>query len=118
MPWGRLFYRLVWHNLGFKDKKILDFGSGFGVTSNHLAKFNDVTAVEPNGELLEHRICDNRYEQIIGSIDKLKGMEDSSFDVILCHNVLEYIENRDDLIAEFHRLLKNDGILSLSLIHI
>lgn len=60
-PWGRLFYRLVWHNLGFKDKKILDFGSGFGVTSNHLAKFNDVTAVEPNGELLEHRICDNRY---------------------------------------------------------
>ncbi len=112
-PWGRLFYRLVWHNLGFKDRKILDFGSGFGVTSNHLAKFNDVTAVEPNGELLEHRICDNRYEQIIGSIDKLKGMEDSSFDVILCHNVLEYIENRAGLIAEFHRLLKNDGILSI-----
>ncbi len=112
-PWGRLFYRLVWHNLGFKDRKILDFGSGFGVTSNHLAKFNDVTAVEPNGEFLEHRICDNRYEQIIGSIDKLKGMEDSNFDVILCHNVLEYIENRADLIAEFHRLLKNDGILSI-----
>ncbi len=112
-PWGRLFYRLVWHNLGFKDRKILDFGSGFGVTSNHLAKFNDVTAVEPNGGLLEHRICDNRYEQIIGSIDKLKGMEDSSFDVILCHNVLEYIENRAGLIAEFHRLLKNDGILSI-----
>ena len=21
-PWGRLFYRLVWHNLGFKDAKI------------------------------------------------------------------------------------------------
>ena len=112
-PWGRLFYRLVWHNLGFKDKKILDFGSGFGVTSNHLAKFNVVTAVEPNRELLEHRICDNHYEQIIGSIDKLKEMADNSFDIILCHNVLEYIENRADLIAEFHRLLKNDGILSI-----
>ncbi len=112
-PWGRLFYRLVWHNLDLKDRKILDFGSGFGVTSNHLAKFNDVTAVEPNGELLEHRICDNHYEQIIGSIDKLKGMEDSSFDVILCHNVLEFIENRADLIAEFYRLLKNNGILSI-----
>ncbi len=112
-PWGRLFYRLVWHNLQFIDKKILDFGSGFGITSNHLAKSNAVTAVEPNVELLEHRICDNRYEQIIGSIDKLKGMEDGSFDVILCHNVLEYIENRANLIAEFHRLLKNDGILSI-----
>jgi len=112
-PWGRLFYRLVWHNLDLKDKKILDFGSGFGVTSSHLAKFNDVTAVEPNMEMLEHRICDNRYEQITGSIEKLKEMEDSSFDVILCHNVLEYIENRAELIAEFHRLLKADGILSI-----
>ena len=112
-PWGRLFYRLVWHNLEFINKKILDFGSGFGVTANHLAKNNDVTAVEPNSELLEYRICENHYEQIIGSIDKLKGMHDGSFDVILCHNVLEYIEDRAGLIAEFYRLLKSDGILSI-----
>lgn len=112
-PWGRLFYRLIWHNLEFKDKKILDFGSGFGVTSNHLAKFNNVTAVEPNSEMLEHRICENHYEQISGSIDELKEMEDERFDIILCHNVLEYIENRAELISEFHRLLKKDGMLSI-----
>lgn len=112
-PWGRLFYRLVWFNLKFKDKRILDFGSGFGVTANHLAECNDVTAVEPNAEMLEHRICDNPYEQITGSIDKLKELEDDSFDVILCHNVLEYVEDREELIAEFHRLLKKDGILSI-----
>ena len=29
-PWGELFYQLVWHNLTCEDKKILDFGSGFG----------------------------------------------------------------------------------------
>lgn len=112
-PWGRLFYRLVWYNLQFKDKKILDFGSGFGVTANHLAEFNYVTAVEPNKEMLEHRICDNSYEQIIGSNEKLKEMEDDSFDVILCHNVLEYVEERGELMAEFHRLLKKDGVLSI-----
>lgn len=112
-PWGRLFYRLVWHNLKFSNKKILDFGSGFGVTSNYLAKFNDVTAVELNSEFLKYRISENHYEQIIGSIDKLKEMHDGSFDVILCHNVLEYIEDRADLIAEFYRLLKNQGVLSI-----
>lgn len=112
-PWGRLFYRLVWYNLQFKDKKILDFGSGFGVTANHLAEFNYVTAVEPNKEMLEHRICDNSYEQIIGSNEKLKEMEDDSFDVILCHNVLEYVEERGELMAEFHRLLKKGGVLSI-----
>lgn len=112
-PWGRLFYRLVWYNLQFKDKKILDFGSGFGVTANHLAESNHVTAVEPNEEMFEHRICDNSYEQIVGSIEKLKEMEDDSFDVILCHNVLEYVEERGELMAEFHRLLKKDGVLSI-----
>jgi len=112
-PWGRLFYRLIWHNLDFQHRKVLDFGSGFGVTSNYLAEFNDVTAVEPNGEMLEHRICDYHYEQIIGSVEKIKEMEDGSFDVILCHNVLEYMEERGELIAEFHRLLKKDGILSI-----
>ena len=112
-PWGRLFYRLVWHNLEFKNKKILDFGSGFGATANHLAKSNEVIAVEPNDELLTHRICEHHYEQIEGSIEALKGMEDGSFDVILCHNVLEYVKNRAELIAEFHRLLKKGGILSI-----
>lgn len=43
-PWGRLFYRLVWYNLNFKDKRILDFGSGFGVTANHLAECNGCRA--------------------------------------------------------------------------
>ncbi len=112
-PWGRLFYRLVWHNIEFQGKKILDFGSGFGLTASHLAKSNKVTAVEPNAEMLEHRICDHPYEQITGSIEKLKELEDSSFDVILCHNVLEYVEERGALISEFHRLLKKDGILSV-----
>ncbi len=112
-PWGRLFYRLIWHNLEFTDRKILDFGSGFGISANHFAEFNQVTAVEPNFEILKYRITDNNYDQLIGSIDKLKDFEPGTFDVILCHNVLEYIEDRGRLISEFHRLLKNNGILSI-----
>lgn len=112
-PWGRLFYRLVWHNLEFKNKKILDYGSGFGVSANHFAESNSVIAIEPNQSILEHRICDNYYNQIIGSIDKLKELENGCFDVILCHNVLEYIEDRGALLDEFYRLLKKDGVLSI-----
>ena len=41
-PWGRLFYRLVWHRLPFSGKNILDFGSGLGVTADHLAQCNAV----------------------------------------------------------------------------
>ena len=41
-PCGKLFYKLVWHNIDCKGKKILDFGSGFGITADYFAKNNDV----------------------------------------------------------------------------
>ena len=37
-PWECLMKRIVWKRLGeIRDKKILDFGSGIGVTANYLA---------------------------------------------------------------------------------
>ena len=48
-PWECLMKRIVWKQLGdICDKKILDFGSGIGVTANYLAEHNDVTAIEPD----------------------------------------------------------------------
>ncbi len=112
-PWGQLFYKLVWNNLNIEGKRILDFGSGFGVTADYLAKNNVVTAIEPNEDMLTHRICNNNYEQIVGGIEQLSKIQDKSFDVIVCHNVFEYVDNREEILREFHRLLKDNGILSI-----
>lgn len=115
-PWGKLFYQMVWHRLHFEDKKILDFGSGFGVTADYLAEHNDVTAVEPNKEILAHRFCENGYQQIVGGIETLAAMPDRSYDVIVCHNVLEYLANAEEraaLLREFYRLLQPDGVVSV-----
>ena len=50
-PWECLMKRIVWKQLGdIRNKKILDFGSGIGVTANYLAEHNDVTAIEPDEE--------------------------------------------------------------------
>lgn len=112
-PWGRLFYELAWHNLECKGKRILDFGSGFGITANHFAEHNSVVAVEPNRDMLQYRFSDHEYEQIIGGIEECKKMQSQSFDVIFCHNVLEYIDNRQEVLFEFDRLLKPDGLISV-----
>lgn len=112
-PWGRIFYDLAWHNLEFQGLRILDFGSGFGKTADFLAKNNTVLAIEPNEEMLEYRFCENDYEQIVGGIEAIKDFDDNSFDVVLCHNVMEYLENREELISEFKRVLKDGGILSV-----
>lgn len=53
--WERLFKKIVWKQLGdLEGKKILDFGSGEGITANHFAKENNVTAIEPSEEKLWH----------------------------------------------------------------
>jgi SAM-dependent methyltransferase len=113
MPWGKLFYELAWHNIKCQGKRILDFGSGFGYTADHFAESNEVTAVEPNEEMIKNRFSENEYRQITGDINVLKQMPDHSFDVIICHNVLEYIENREELMLEFGRLLAEDGFISI-----
>ncbi len=112
-PWGKLFYRLVWHNIECEGKKVLDFGSGFGITADYLAKNNDVTAIEPNEEMLKHRFCYNEYKQIVGGIEQLAKMPNQSYDMIICHNVLEYLDNRIELLREFSRVLKPNGFVSI-----
>ena len=70
-PWSVMFYRLIWEQLPqLNASKILDFGSGLGITANHLAKNNDVVAIEPNADMTEMRTCENRYQQIIGNIER------------------------------------------------
>lgn len=113
-PWECLMKKMVWKQLGdIRGKKILDFGSGIGVTANYLAKHNEVMAIEPDEESVKTRWTDNKYIQIIGSTKELKDFEDETFDMIICHNVLEYAEDREDIVKEFERVLKHDGKISL-----
>jgi len=113
-PWGVLFYKVVWEQLPKTTNfKILDFGSGLGITANYLAKNNDVVAIEPNADMAVMRICKNSYQQIIGDIKQIRQQPDNSFDVVVCHNVLEYAKERKDILREFYRVLKPNGIISI-----
>lgn len=113
-PWELLLKKIVWQQLGdIRGKKILDFGSGIGVTANHYAICNEVIAIEPSEESVAQRWKKNTYQQIVGSTGALRDLPDESFDVILCHNVLEYAQDREDIMREFYRLLKLDGMISV-----
>lgn len=112
--WEKLLKRILWSQLGdIKEKCILDFGSGLGITASHYAKDNQVTAIEPSEESVKERCTENEYEQIIGSLDELYKLPDESFDFIFCHNVLEYALEREEIIREFYRVLKPNGMLSV-----
>jgi SAM-dependent methyltransferase len=113
-PWELLQKRMIWQQLSFiYNRKVLDFGSGVGIIANHFAANNEVVAIEPFDDIINGRIVDNEYLQIKGSLNALKKIRDNSFDVILCHNVLEYAEERLYIVKEFARILKDGGILSV-----
>jgi len=114
LPWERLFKKIVWKQLGdIKDKYILDFGSGEGITADHYAEFNRVVAVEPWDEMLKDVWTDHDYRQVVGDVNVLSEFEDNSFDMIICHNVLEYIDDKESVVQELTRVLKPGGFISL-----
>lgn len=113
--WERLLKKIVWKQLGnIEGKKILDFGSGEGITSNHFAENNDVTAIEPSEEMLSNAWKDNEYNQIVGDVNALSMFEDEIFDIIICHNVLEYIDDKETVVKALTRVLKKKGVLSIA----
>lgn len=117
-PWMKLFYRLIYTQLPeMSGKKILDFGAGFGWTANYLAGLgNEVVAVEPNPEMVETHLAEHSYLMRQGDVHSLKDFPDGSFDLIVCHNVMEYVESADEkgeIMAEFMRLLAPDGAISI-----
>lgn len=114
-PWGKIFYEILFDQLKeVKGQTVLDFGAGFCLTADFLAKNNDVTAIEPSSAMLHDRENSN-LTKLLGSIEALAGFPDGSFDLILCHNVLEYVavDQRATYLEAFARLLKPGGSLSV-----
>lgn len=115
-PWGRMFYELIYKQLDVSDSKklkILDFGAGFCITADHYAKSHDVTAVEPSDEMRALRVGDNPYTLVGGGIDYLRDIDDDSFDLVICHNVLEYADDKEAILKHLVRVTKPGGILSV-----
>lgn len=114
-PWGKIQYELTFVQLAhIKNQRVLDFGAGFGLISQFLAKENEVVAIELNEEMLDPQSPQD-FQKILGSIEKIEELEAQSFDLILSHNVLEYVnpQERATYLQALKRVLKPDGQLSI-----
>ena len=115
-PWGKMFYELIYRQLNLSDDrklKILDFGVGFCITADHYAGVHDVIALEPNEEMRSLRVSNNSYSLVDKGIDHLVTLDDDSFDLVICHNVLEYAEDKESILKELIRVTKPGGKLSI-----
>lgn len=111
--WDALLKAMLWKQLDFvQGQTILDFGSGTSDTASHLAQRNCVIAVEPSAAMLESR-AEGKYTQLQGGMELVQAMEDASFDLVLCHNVLEYVDEKAAYLQELSHVVKPGGMLSL-----
>lgn len=104
-------YHPLWEQLTFAEGlRVLDFGSGAGQTADHLAARNTVTAIEPCAEQIARCERNHAYAQIQGSIDDLPGEQ---FDLVACHNVLEFVDDRERYLEELAKRVRPGGRLSI-----
>lgn len=115
-PWGRMFYEMIYSQLQLPDAPkldILDYGAGFCVTANHYAEHHNVTAIEPSTDMSDLKINKNDYIFLSGGVELLKDIPNDSYDIVICHNVLEYAYDKLSILQELLRILKPGGKLSI-----
>lgn len=118
---GQLRYPLALRLLNPKeDESILDAGCGNGIYANslvHLFKVK-VVGVDLNKEHLKRASAAQKSLGLATKFEKMSlsdlNFDSSSFDKIICLEVLEHIKDDKKTLSELARVLKNGGLLVLS----
>ncbi len=127
LPWNQLKYDLVRAHLlrhfGSASGRVLDAGGGNGLDSVPLAQMGfEVEIIDSSAAMLAEA---ERYAIAAGvrdrvhlrhaSLDDVAVCAEDSFDLALCHNVLQYLppERVPGVVAGLARLLRRGGLLSL-----
>lgn len=117
------------HGVGIKEgQKVLDFGCGIGDYTIPAAKIvgirGRIYALDKDGESLDFLTRRaKRYGlkniEIIKTSGELKiGLKDESMDIVLLYDVIHDsyfsgLEKRKELLSEIHRILKQNGVVSI-----
>ena len=119
----RLQFILNNFNKPIKKKKILDIGCGGGLVSELLAKINaEVTGIDENiyniKEAKEHAKKNSlKIAYINQSLDLFFKKNKKKFDLILCLEVLEHVNDVEQALDKITKLLNPGATLILSTIN-
>jgi len=111
-------HRYAFASLFVKGKKVLDLACGEGYGSHALSKnAGYVVGVEIDENAVEH--ARNKYttqnlEFIQGSILEIPIQGNEKFDVIVCFEGIEHVEEHEKLLSEVKRLLNKEGVFIVS----
>ncbi len=115
--WYEHYHRYTMAQSWVKDKDVLDAACGEGYGSHVLAqKAKSVTGVDISDQTINHASQTYRKSNLkYVACDVLKlDFPTNSFDVVVSFETLEHLAEHDELVKEFKRVLKPDGVLLIS----
>lgn len=100
-------------------EKLLDLGCGYGCYTDYFRSIGaDAIGIDGSEKLIE--IARMKYPLSVFSVSDITkplDLEDHTFDIVFCNQVLMDIENIDFVFSECSRILKTGGIFYYSIVH-
>ncbi|MEM8535228.1 MAG: methyltransferase domain-containing protein [Chloroflexota bacterium] len=125
-PWGQLRYRIAQANLADHlpppPAHILDVGGGNGLDVLPLAQQgHTITLADYSTRMLEHaqreatkKHINEQFTYIQSDVRHLQeAVGEQTFDAILCHNILQYLDDAAQVLVQLSTHLKAGGLLSI-----
>ena len=101
-----------------EGKRVLDLASGEGYGANILAAAAlSVVGLEIDDAAVQHarkKYKRENLEFVMASVTNIPLREEHSFDLAVCFEAIEHVEDREKLVSEAKRMLKPDGLLVVS----
>ena len=102
------------------DMEVLEFGCGTGSTAiAHAPYVKHIHAIDISSKMIEiaqskadtEKVTNVTFEQ--STIEEL-SVPDQTLDVVLALSILHLVENKEEVIAKVHRMLKRGGVFVTS----
>jgi len=126
MPWGRLRYGIasanVRRHLAGDSLRLLDAGGGNGLDSIPFAgQGHQVTLLDYSTEMLADARCNAEANGVAQHVTLLQSdvaaipmlFPEPCFDVVLCHNVLQYVDDVTAALEALCHVVKPGGLISI-----
>lgn len=115
--WYEHYHRYAFVKRLVKGKRVLDAACGEGYGSDILSQYaKQVTGIDIDTKSITHaqvRYKKENLDFINESVTQLP-CADNTFDVIVSFETLEHLEQQQEMLCEFNRVLKDDGLLIIS----
>lgn len=101
----------------YKSKVYLDVGCGTGKMIEEMSKWKNwkqVIGIDGSEEALKFSKMRGSTSVMMGDFEKTLPLTSESVNVISSLDVVEHVNNDKQLLAEFFRVLKNDGVVVIT----